>query len=288
MQNKDIEIFLAAANARNITKASEQLFLSQSVVSTRLKRLEEELGFTLFTRGRGSREIELTPQGTEFVGIASRWQNLFEEASRIRHSSQTFLRIAAPESIYYDLLDTGLVPFMDSHPELNVSMTINDSSEVYSMMESGVIDFGFASYESDRSGIIHRHLYDQTFCIISRSVFPLEHSLLSPDSLNPEKEVKLSGGNFSSVSLWRDKWFANRPGGRIEINSPHMMFSLLKSEGSWAILPEVTGHNMKELYGMKLYYLSDSPDSRKIYLLRHTGKPRTEAEALFNSEFGLI
>ena len=44
MTNKDIEIFLEIVESRNITKAAEHLFLSQSVISTRLKKLEEELG----------------------------------------------------------------------------------------------------------------------------------------------------------------------------------------------------------------------------------------------------
>lgn len=287
MQNKDIEIFLETARFRNITKAAENLFLSQSVVSTRIKRLEEELGYQLFSRGRGEREIELTRQGKEFVGLAQRWQNLFEEAELIRHSAQMMLRLAAPESVYYDFLESGLVHFMDRNPDLNISLKINDSSEVYDMMESGVIDFGFASYESGRSEIVHHHLYDQSFCVVSYTDFPTDHGLLSPACLEPGLEVRLTGGNFSSISIWRDKWFENRIAGRLEINSPHMMVSPLHRSGSWAILPEVTSRNMHELYGLRVYNLADPPDSRKIYFLRHSGKPRTEAESLFCSEFGL-
>lgn len=249
--------------------------------------MEEDLGYQLFTRGRGSREIELTRQGKEFIGIAARWKNLYEEAELIRHTSQRILRIAAPESVYYDFLDRGLVEFMRDNPELNLSLKINDSSEVYDMMESGIIDFGFASYESDRNEIVHRHLYDQSFSVVSYSEFPLEEGKLSPSVLNPEKEIRLSGGNFSSVSIWRDKWFANRKCGRMEINSPHMMVNLLKQDGFWAVLPEVTCGNMRELYGACTYTLTDAPDSRKIYLLCRSGKLRTEAEKLFISEFGM-
>lgn len=198
------------------------------------------------------------------------------------------LRIAAPESVYSDFLDSGLNAFLELHPEINVSVKINDSSEVYNMMESGVIDFGFASYESDREGIIHRHLYDQTFAVVSFQDFQLSDGLLNPAQLDSSKEIKLSGGNFSNISIWRDEWFADKPSGRIEINSPHMMVNLLKHPDTWAILPEATARNMHELYSIKAFSLSDAPESRKIYLLRHAGKPRTEAEALFSKEFGFI
>ena len=121
MQNKDIEIFLDLVQARNITKTAEHLFLAQSVVSTRLKRLEEELGYELFTRSKGVREMELTRQGREFVGIATRWKNLFEEADLLRERAQVLLRIAAPESVYYDFLEPIVVSTIHRNQALKLS-----------------------------------------------------------------------------------------------------------------------------------------------------------------------
>ena len=76
MQNKDIELFLELVKTRNISKAAENMFISQSVISTRLKSLEDELGYALFHRARGIREIELTRPGREFVSVATRMHNL--------------------------------------------------------------------------------------------------------------------------------------------------------------------------------------------------------------------
>ena len=47
MNYKDIEVFLELVRCRNITKAAENLYLSQSAVSNRLKSLEDELGVQL-------------------------------------------------------------------------------------------------------------------------------------------------------------------------------------------------------------------------------------------------
>lgn len=288
MQNKDIEIFLEITQSRNITKAAEHMFLSQSVISTRLKKLEEELGYELFQRGKGLREMELTRQGREFVSIATRWKNLFEEADLLRERSQYLLRLAAPESVYYDFLEPLIVPMMNAHPALKLSVQISDSSGIYDMMESRSIDFGFASFESSRPNIYHSHIYDQHFCVVSYTDMAEENAVLSPLQLDPEKEVQLSGGNFSSLSLWREKWFSGRGHSRIEINSPHMMVSLLKEQGNWAILPITSAEHMARIYHMKVYSLSDPPESRKIYLLRHDGiSSQTEAAAIFTSQLGL-
>lgn len=283
MQNKDIEIFLDLVQARNITKTAERLFLSQSVVSTRLKRLEEELGYELFNRSKGVREMELTRQGREFVSIATRWKNLFEEADLLRERSQVLLRIAAPESVYYDFLEPIIVSAMHQNPALKLSVQISDSSGIYDMMESNSIDFGFASYESSRPNIIHRHVYDQAFCVVSYTKLA-ETETIAPLMLDAGKEVQLSGGNFSSLTLWREKWFSEHSACRIEVNSPHMMVSLLQEEGTWALLPSISARRIAALYGMRVYHLTDAPEKKKIYLLRHEGAAfmQTEAAAIFS------
>ena len=287
MQIRDIEIFLETANARNITKASERLSVSQSVVSTKIKKLEQELGYPLFVRNRGGREIELTRQGQEFVGVAKRWLNLFEEAELIRENAQTVLRIAVPESVYSDYLEPRLIPFLRKNPEVSLKLYICDSSEVYAMMDAGIADFGFVSYESARSDLVLTHLYDQSFRVISYADLPLRDGLLDPGELDPSLEIRLSGGNFSNVSLWREEWFPGRNPAKTEINSPHIMAGLLKLPGAWALLPTVSAESLRDLYGVRLYALTDPPESRKILLLRHGGKPRTDAVALLSDELGI-
>ena len=53
MEYKDIETFLGIVRTRNITKTAENMLLSQSTVSNRLKHLEEELGCQLIQRAKG-------------------------------------------------------------------------------------------------------------------------------------------------------------------------------------------------------------------------------------------
>lgn len=286
MQYKDIEIFLELVNSRNITKASEHLFISQSVISTRLKRLEEELGYDLFSRAKGMREIELTRQGKEFVSVALRWRNLYEEAELIRDDTRYVLRVASPESVYFDFLEPLLVQILRNHEAIRISSSISDSAGVYDMMENGTIDYGFASYESTHYDILHQHIYSQGFCLVYDGASYGDDGPVSPGELDLEKEIRLIGGNFSNIALWREKWFKGKDKSRVEVNSPHMIAKCLKEFGSWALLPKATGGMLSKLYGVKTCDLTDVPASRKIYLLRHTGTPQgsTDALKIFESE----
>ena len=83
MDHKDITIFLELVRCRNISKTAENLYLSQSAVSSRLKALEEEMGCQLVLRSKGQRSVELTRQGEEFISVAERWKLLRASAGRV-------------------------------------------------------------------------------------------------------------------------------------------------------------------------------------------------------------
>lgn len=286
MQNKDIEIFLELVNTRNITKASENLFMSQSVISTRLKKLEEELGYELFLRAKGMREIELTRPGKEFIGIAARWRNLYEEAAILKDKTQYVLRIAFPESVYFDFFEPLLMRIIKRHPQLKVEAQTGSSVEIYRLMELGVVDYGFASYEASHSSVVYSKVYEQPFCLVSNEERLFENDSISPESLDPEKEIRLIGGNFSSVSQWRDNWFPCGEECRIEVDSPHMVVKCIKELGNWAILPEKTARLLAKLYGVHVCQMTDTPKSREIYLLRHArgSGERTDPIRIFEKE----
>ncbi|BDR52515.1 LysR family transcriptional regulator [Bombiscardovia nodaiensis] len=65
---KTLEIFLAAAQEENFSRAAEKLFLPQSVVSEHIKRLERELGVQLFDRSH--RNAQLTATGRTATTLA--------------------------------------------------------------------------------------------------------------------------------------------------------------------------------------------------------------------------
>ena len=99
MDYRDIEIFLEISRTHNITKAAENLFLSQTSVSHRLKRLEAELGAPLITRQRGMRSLEFTPRGEAFIPLAKRWMDLYKEVEICINGPEMTLSIGAIHSV---------------------------------------------------------------------------------------------------------------------------------------------------------------------------------------------
>ena len=73
---KSIDYFLTVVQEKSISKAAEELYISQSSLSLRLKTLEEALGTPLLLRGKGKREVVLTAAGQTFYELALQYQDI--------------------------------------------------------------------------------------------------------------------------------------------------------------------------------------------------------------------
>ena len=122
MDHKDITIFLELVRCRNISKTAENLYLSQSAVSSRLKALEAEMGCQLVLRFKGQRSVELTRQGEEFISVAERWKLLLEETEAVKEKALSVVRIATNGSTYDRLLDEFLRQYTERHPEKKIQI----------------------------------------------------------------------------------------------------------------------------------------------------------------------
>lgn len=277
MQYRDIEAFLEIVRMRSISKAAERLFLSQSVLSTRLKNLETELGFPLVIRERGVRSLQLTPQGEEFVPIAQRWKNLLEEMELLSTSTRQGLHIASNESAYLELLQPFMVQTVQQHPEIRFSLQIKDSADIYTLLEKGLLDFGVASYEASSRNIYRRLLYEQNYCIVCAGTPSGKPAVISPEELDPAQEIGFLGSDFPSITLWHDRHFGKQNQSAMLVNTPQIIIPFLKKPGSWALFPSGMANHIQDK--VQVCQLSDPPEPRKIYLLTRNDPEETRTEA---------
>ena len=169
-------------------------------------------------------------------------------------------------------------------PDIKIVSEMADSSVVYEMMDANLVDFGFASYESSHHSIVHRHVHNQAFSLVMGSP---SSGTINPSELDPAKEIIFTGGNFSTIDLWRDSHFPGVDSSRIRINSTAVIARyLLEFEDSWAILPRDTAGILSALYGTHVCAMSDPPASREIYFLSHssTYKSNSPAAEMFLKE----
>jgi DNA-binding transcriptional LysR family regulator len=154
MELRHLRTIVAVAHHRSLTKAGEELYLTQSAISQQIRRLERELGIEVFRRT--SRSVELTSEGQVILGYAQRvlaevdgLQNELEELTGLLRGQ---LRIGG---VYptgpYDLFGM-LADFRAAHPGVAVHMVEDTQDDVIAALRADELDCAFTALNPDALG----------------------------------------------------------------------------------------------------------------------------------------
>ncbi len=125
-------VFRIVARLGSVTRAANQLFISQPAVSAHLKAVEQRCGETLFERT--PRGVTLTTVGQEVLEQINRLFALYEElpgiveASRGRISGEIVIAASSTPGTY--LVPELLRQFQEQNPEAKPSLMVGDTAEV--------------------------------------------------------------------------------------------------------------------------------------------------------------
>jgi DNA-binding transcriptional LysR family regulator len=143
----DLQLFIAVADARSITRGAQRAHLALASASARIKGLELALGVALLTRGR--RGIALTAAGESLLDHArvvmhdvdAMRGDLAAYASGARASVQ----LLANTSGLSEHLPKALAGFLREHPDIDVDVEERESVDIAAAIASGAADLGFAA-----------------------------------------------------------------------------------------------------------------------------------------------
>ena len=163
----EIEAFLNIVQHGSFSAAAEKLYVTQPALGRRIRALEEELGYTLFVRNKGVRHVELTKQGQAFIGLAHRWQALWNETQEAALlSNEKSLYVASVGSLAAFLLPTVFQTFMREHPECCLHMTTLHSADAYSYVSSQAADLAFITDPMYSSQVKTTILFREELCLV--------------------------------------------------------------------------------------------------------------------------
>jgi DNA-binding transcriptional LysR family regulator len=144
-----LEIFLSIAEEKSFSRAAEKMLRTQPALSIAIKKLEEDLGETLFDRS--SKSGTLTEAGKILISYAQRMINLRDEAieavSELKGMYRGRLTIGANESTSLYMLPKLLMEFRKRHPRIKIEVYRNVSERIPSEVLERNLDFGFLSYD---------------------------------------------------------------------------------------------------------------------------------------------
>ena len=199
MDRSDVELVLAVAEEGSLTAAATRLHTAQPALSRRLRRLEHELGTTVFERGRhGARP---TPAGRAVVEAAGQALVAIERVELVARDAAAgtrgVLRVGTTPTLGADVLPPSLAAFRTSHPEVRLTLTASgNSSELRRAVADGVLDLAVAVVpDALEDGLVVGRRARQVFVAVVPADDPaVGRGVLARSALTTRPIVALSRG----------------------------------------------------------------------------------------------
>ena len=144
--NVDLElyrIFYVVAKHKHMTKASEELHISQPAISQSIKKLEDQLGGILFLRS--NKGMELTEEGKMFFeyvkGALEIINNAENEFTCFKDLSKGEIKIGCSTTLTKLVLLDALKNFHSDYPNININITNDLTSNLINDLKLGKLDF---------------------------------------------------------------------------------------------------------------------------------------------------
>jgi DNA-binding transcriptional LysR family regulator len=158
----DLQLFIAVADARSITRGAQRANLALASASARIKGLEEALGTALLKRGR--RGIELTAAGESLLDhariVIHDVEALRGDLAAYAGGAKTSVQLLANTSGLSEHLPKALAAFLREHPDISVDVEERESTDIAAAITTGAADLGFAA-EHALSENVERFLFSE-------------------------------------------------------------------------------------------------------------------------------
>jgi DNA-binding transcriptional LysR family regulator len=135
-----LRTFVAIAETGSFTTAANAVFRTPSAVSMQIKKLEDVLGRSVFSRD--ARSVTLTTDGEMLLGYARRMLSINREvvSKFIVPDITGVVRLGSPDDYGERILPHVLKRFAKSHPSIAVDVTIDQSKNLWRRMDDRTLD----------------------------------------------------------------------------------------------------------------------------------------------------
>ncbi len=136
-------IFYKVAKYKHMSKAANELFISQPAVSQAIKKLESQLGGTLFLRS--NKGLELTKEGemlySYISGVIDLINNAENEFSNFKELKAGEIKIGVSTTLTKLVLSKSLKEFAEYYPNINIIIVNDLTSNLILDLQKGKLDF---------------------------------------------------------------------------------------------------------------------------------------------------
>ena len=143
----DLQLFIAVAETRSITRGAQRVHLALAFASERIKGLEASLAVALLKRGR--RGVELTSAGESLLDhariVMHNVDALRGDLASFASGARASVHLLANTSGLSEYLPKALAAFLAEHPRISIDVEERESGEIAHAIAIGAADLGLAA-----------------------------------------------------------------------------------------------------------------------------------------------
>jgi LysR family hydrogen peroxide-inducible transcriptional activator len=284
----ELKYIVAVAREKHFGHAAEACFVAQPTLSVAIKKLEDELGVTIFERG-GS-EVSLTPIGAQIVSQAER---VLEQTAAIKEIAKQNkdplagpLRLGIIYTIAPYLLPQLVRIMIDRTPQMPLILQENFTHRLIELLRQGELDAAIMALPLPEHGLVVQPLYDEPFVVALPQQHPwAKRERISSDELRSETMLLLGTGHcfrdqVLEVCPEMSRFSSNGDGiaRTFEGSSLETIRHMVASGIGITVLPQASISDTETADGMLRYIpFSEPAPSRRVVIAWRKSFPRTAA-----------
>ena len=281
---RDLELFVAVADAGSIARAAERSHTVASAVSKRISDLEDNLGGALLLRG--AKGVELTAAGHALLARARvllhQAAQLEDEMRRHATGARGDVRMFANISAIVEFLPHALASFARQHPDIHVHLEEHVSSAIATAVADNSADLGIVSELPVIDGLTTVPFRNDDLVVVLKPDHALAaRSSLSFAELSDEPFVGLHAGSSLHRLLSRAAMESDRSmNWRVQVTSFDAACAMVAAGLGVSIVPRAATTVYIRSLSLASVPLTDAWAQRQLFLCIRTGAPLHSAAKL--------
>ncbi|MEK4298767.1 LysR family transcriptional regulator [Oceanobacillus sp. FSL W8-0428] len=271
-----IPTFLTIVRKKSISAAAEHMYVAQTTVSQRLNVAEKELGFKLIERGKGVKNVVLTPAGEEFLRLAEQWENIYNDLQILKKDGPKLdLNIGSIDSFNTFFLH-NIYKEINNTPSIYLNCHTLHSSEIYAGVDNKTLDIGYALIHRNFENVHVKKCFESDLVLIRSG--SIKNATVHPLELDPQYELFMPWGE--EFKGWHNYWWDPLSIQKIRIDDIHLLLDILKNPVYWAIVPEWIAKTSSRNHDVSIQHFSESPPPYTCYELTHKNPSSSKRSAI--------
>ena len=266
-----LKTFIEVNRTRHFGKAAENLFLTQSAVSARIRLLEQTIGAELFTRSRNN--IELTPTGHKLLKHAETILNTWNRARQeiaMKDPEHVSLAIGGVSSLWDILLQSWLDNLLENNPNLSATAEVHSPEVLVRKLIDRALDLIFM-FEATQMPEVRVEEVGQINLVLVSS--------------NKGTSIEEAFKNYvlvdwgTSFAITHAQHFPDIPPPKLRAHIGRLAYNHILQSGGCAYLAESTVS--EELKNKTLHIVTDAPVIKRMAYAAYM--PTSEKKDLINT-----